>query len=119
MLENALRARPGAHHVFRDQSQLITRPDGSVQDDGLDGFYYANTRMLSRLLLSVNGHAPLPVQVHPARNDLLVAYYQDPRITGDSVLQDRALLLQVTCTAGAGLHIDIDARNCSLLPLEA
>lgn len=118
MNENTLRARPGAHHVFRDQSQLVTRPDGSVQDDGLDGFYYANTRMLSRFVLTVNGHPLLPVQVHPARDDVLVACYQDPHITGDAVLQDRALLLQATFTIGAGLHIDLDARNCSLLPIE-
>ena len=118
MNEMGLRARSGVHQLFRDQSLLIVTSDGEVPGEGLDGFYYANTRLLSRFALRVNGEAPYPVQVHPARDDLLLAYYQDPRITGDPTLQDRALLVTLTVTAGSGFHIDLDARNHSLGPLD-
>jgi len=116
--ETGLRARGDDHQIFHDQSLLIAGSDGVVHEGTLQGFYYANTRLLSRFLLQVNGEAPYPVQVHPARNDHLVAYFQDPRITDDAALQDRALLVQLTVTAGSGFHIDLDARNHSLAPID-
>ena len=112
-----LRARAGAHHLFRDQSLAILTLDGEAPGEGSAGFYYANTRLLSRFALRVNGRPLYPVQVHPARDDLLVAYYQDPRVTGDSVVQDHALLVQLTVTAGSGFHLDFDTRNHSLAPV--
>src|SRR3712207_6605880 len=98
MHEIGLRARAGAHHLFRDQSLAILTPDGEASGEGAAGFYYANTRLLSHFALRVNGRALDAVQVHPARDDLLVAYYQDPRLTGDEILQDHSLLVQLTLT---------------------
>ena len=118
MNEMGLRARAGVHQLFRDQSLLIVTPDGEAPGEGLAGFYYANTRLLSRFALRVNGQPPYPVQVHPACDDLLLAYYQDPRVSGDAKLQDRALLVTLTVTAGSGFHIDLDARNHSLDPID-
>ncbi len=116
--EVGLRAQAGRHIVFRDQSQLIVAPDGEVRGEtGLDGFYYANTRVLSRFALRVNGQPPFPVQVHPARSDLLLAYYQDARVTDDVQVQDYALLVQLTVTLGRGFHLDLDVRNHSLAPV--
>jgi glycogen debranching enzyme len=117
MHEIGLRARAGAHHLFRDQSLAILTREGDASGEGPAGFYYANTRLLSRFALRVNGRAPDAVQVHPARDDLLVAYYQDPRLTDDEILQDRALLVQLTVTVGAGFHLDLDVRNHSLAPV--
>src|SRR4051812_16552242 len=94
--ELGLCAQEGTHQLFRDQSLIITAPDGEVRGEGLEGAYYANTRLLSRLALRLNGAALLPVQVAPARPDLLVAYYHDPRVTGDEAHQDRSLLVQLT-----------------------
>ena len=117
--ELGLRAQASRHIIFRDQSQLVVAPDGETRgEEGLEGFYYANTRIVSRFALRVNGQALYPVQIHPARNDLLVAYYQDPRVTNDARTQDRALLVQLTVTAGQGFHLDIGARNHSLATLE-
>ena len=109
-----LRARDGAHQVFHDQSLLIVDPSGAAGGGVLSGFFYANTRVLCRFALRVNDQPPFPVQVHPARDDLLVAYYQDPHVTRDAWLQDRALLLQLTAVVGGGFHLDLDARNHSL-----
>ncbi len=112
--EGNLRAQPDRYHCFRDQSLLITAADGEVCGEAIEGFYYANTRLLSRLALRVNDRPLQPVQIALARNDLLVAYYQDPEITGDEQAQDRALVVQLTVAAGSGFHIDLDARNHSL-----
>jgi hypothetical protein len=111
--ERGLRAQPGRHQVFRDQSLLIASLDGEVRGAAVEGLYYANTRLLSRFALRLNAAPLFPVQVMPERDDLLVAYYQDPRITGDEAAQDRALVVQLTVTAGSGFHIDLDARNHS------
>lgn len=81
--ELGLGVQPGRHYVFRDQSLWIAELDGEIRGDTLDGAYYANTRLLSRFALRLNGHPLSPVQVAPARDDLLVAYYHDPRITAD------------------------------------
>lgn len=115
--EAGLRAQQGRHQVFHDQSLLIAASDGEVRGEDVEGLYYANTRLLNRLALRINGEPLFPVQVAPARDDLLVAYYQDPRITGDEAAQDRALLVQLTVTVGAGFHIDLDARNHSPAPI--
>jgi glycogen debranching enzyme len=115
--ERGLRAQPGRHQVFRDQSLLIASLDGEVRGAAVEGLYYANTRLLSRFALRLNAAPLFPVQVMPERDDLLVAYYQDPRITGDEAAQDRALVVQLTVTAGSGFHIDLDARNHSPRPV--
>ena len=117
MHELGLRARAGAHHLFRDQSLAILTLDGEASGEGAFGLYYANTRLLSRVALRVNGRPLDAVQIHPVRDDLLVAYYQDARLTGDAILQDRALLVQLTLTVGAGFHLDLDVRNHSLAPV--
>ena len=114
--ELGLRAQQGRHQLYRDQSLLITAPDGEVRE-AIEGFYYANTRLLSRFGLRSNGRALMPVQVAPAGDRTLVAYYQDPRLTNDETAQDRALILQLTITLGSGFHVDVDARNHSLLPI--
>ncbi|MGH2585881.1 MAG: glycogen debranching N-terminal domain-containing protein, partial [Dehalococcoidia bacterium] len=112
-----LRAQQGTFQLFRDQSLLVTAPDGEVRGDGIEGAYYANTRLLSRLALRVNGRPLTLVQAAPARDDLLVAYYHDPSVTQDDDYQDRALLVQLTVATGAGFHLDLDARNHSLAPI--
>jgi glycogen debranching enzyme len=115
--ELGLHAQQHRVHIFRDQSLWITGLDGEIHDETLQGAYYANTRLLSRFALRLNGRSLIPVQVAPARDGLLVAYYHDPHITGDDVYGERSLVVQVTVTAGRGFHLDIDARNHSPAPL--
>jgi glycogen debranching enzyme len=115
--ETGLRGQSGRHQVFHDQSLLVTAPDGEVRDEGVEGFYYANTRILNRFALRLNGQPLFPIQVAPARDDLLLAYYQDPRLTGDTEYVDHAVVAQLTVTAANGFHIDLDVRNHSLAPV--
>lgn len=112
-----LRGQDQTHQVFRDQSLLIVAPDGEVQTGTQQGLYYANTRLLSRLALHVNNRPPLPVQLAPARDDFLVGYFQDPRVTDADSQQDRTLGLQLSITMGTGAHLDLDAHNYSPRPI--
>lgn len=114
MSDFVLRAGTDTRAAYRDQSILITSPAGEVPGGGSEGFYYGNTRMLSRLVLRINGHALFPVQCAVEPDHFLRAYFHDPAVTGDEKLHDRALVVEVAATVAAGLHLDIDLANHSL-----
>src|SRR4051794_11149647 len=111
--ETGLRGQAGRHQLFHDQSLLVTGPDGEVRGEGVEGFYYANTRILHRFALRLNGQPLFPVQIAPSRDDLLLAYYHDPRVTGDTQYEDRAVVVQLTVGVANGFHLDLDVSNHS------
>jgi glycogen debranching enzyme len=103
--------------AFRDESMLITDANGSVSGGGFEGFYYGNTRMLSKLALRIDGRDLFAVQCATISDRSLRAYFHDPAVTDDAHLQDHALTVELSATVGAGLHLDIDLANHSLQPV--
>jgi hypothetical protein len=65
--ERGLRAQKERHQCFRDHSLLIAASDGEVHCEAIQGLYFANTRLLSRLELRSNGEPLMPVQAAAGR----------------------------------------------------
>src|SRR5690242_13427117 len=54
-LSSQLRARPGQYFAYSGRTLLVTGVDGMIRGAGCAGFYFENTRLLSRYELRVNG----------------------------------------------------------------
>ncbi|TDC85413.1 hypothetical protein E1193_02750 [Micromonospora sp. KC606] len=74
----ALRTRPHQRFVYRETTMLVTNPLGLVTGEGAEGLYVHNSRLLSRLTWSVDGHPVLPFAVSEVGHDALLAYAEAP-----------------------------------------
>jgi glycogen debranching enzyme len=79
--------RPGQRYAWYGPAMIVTDQrgecGGSVQPD-LSGFYFRETRYLSRLRLEVNGEAPWLCAVGGGRQDELAFTYSHPELSGGS-----------------------------------
>jgi glycogen debranching enzyme len=74
----ALRARANQHYVYSGRSVLVTNLDGAVTGSGTEGFYFANTRLLSRDELTADGRPLTPVAATPVSGAGFLAYAEVP-----------------------------------------
>lgn len=118
-----LRTRPGQRFAYRRQSLLVTDPLGLVTGEGAEGFYVHNTRLLSRLLWSVNGQPVRPFAVSEVGHDTIFGYAQTPEPTAPSESSgpggpggpsDGAIYTEV-----AGIHLELAAFVADGLRLRA
>jgi hypothetical protein len=62
-------------------SNVVTSVHGQI-DGGHDGFYFRQTRFLSRMVLTVNGERPAFVSANPVDSYSMVAHYAAPTPAG-------------------------------------
>ncbi len=74
----ALRARANQHYVYSGRSVLVTNLDGAVTGSGTEGFYFANTRLLSHDELTADGQPLTPVAASPVSGAGFLAYAEVP-----------------------------------------
>lgn len=74
----ALRARANQHYVYSGRSVLVTNLDGAVTGSGTEGFYFANTRLLSRDELTADGQSLAPVAASPVSGAGFLGYAEVP-----------------------------------------
>src|SRR5579884_4153474 len=70
---NRFRPRPWHLILYRGPSLLIADLAGEVTD-GVEGFYYRQTRFLSRVRLTVDGAEPTAVSANAVASDAAIAY---------------------------------------------
>jgi len=73
---DGLRARPLARFAYHGRCLLVTDPIGRVRGAGIEGFYCDNTRLLSRLLWSVDGREAEPFAFSEVGHDAMLGYAQ-------------------------------------------
>lgn len=75
--------RPGERCAWRGPALIVTDPRGECGDGaGLSGFYFRETRYLSRLRLEVNGEAPWLCAAGGGSQDELTFTYVHPELAG-------------------------------------
>src|SRR4051794_30512188 len=74
----ALRARGNQHYAYSGRSVLVTNRDGTITGNGTEGFYFANTRLLSRDELTADGRPLTPVVASPVSGASFLAYAEVP-----------------------------------------
>jgi glycogen debranching enzyme len=86
-LTRQVEIRPGERHAWHGPALLITDCRGECgggEQPGLSGFYFRETRYLSRLCLELNGQGPWLCAVGAGRQDELAFTYVHPELAGGS-----------------------------------
>ena len=78
-----MRARANHHYVFSGRSLLITNLDGDVTGTEAEGYYYENTRLLSRFCLFEGDNLLKPVIASPVQGSSFLAYRMLPAKDAD------------------------------------
>jgi glycogen debranching enzyme len=106
---------------------LITDLQGRI-GGGVEGFYYRQTRFLSKMRVMVEGADPQSVCANAVDAYSAIAYYLAPSPAGDSAgprpeksggdgeVVQHAIELQINYLLGDGLHLDIYVTNHALAP---
>lgn len=113
--------RPKTIYCSQGRGVLATDLDGLIEDYPRHGFFYAETRVLSRYRYLINGQAPRTVAVSNVEQHSWLGYYIAPA-PGLELKEDigsgkkepaseEAIELKVSRTVGLGVHEDIDLTN--------
>ena len=99
---------------------LVTREDGSIDGERLEGLYDYDTRILSRHVLTVGGTAPERPYATSVASDWWMSVMQvrlpGGAPTGPKLPQDQLSLL-LTRRVGSGMHEELRLRNDAHGPL--
>jgi glycogen debranching enzyme len=92
----------------------ICEPSGDVRQGSAQGLFVRDTRLISRLELSINGHAPEPL-ARQSREPFACTFLS--RMPPAPGLADSTLLVARHRALNDGLHEEITLRNMSTEPL--
>jgi glycogen debranching enzyme len=96
-----LRTRPHQRFAYRHRSLLVTSPLGLCTGEGAEGFYFHNTRMLSRLGWTVDGQQVTPFAWSEVGHEALLGYAEVPE---SQELHETEAFSEVT-----GAHLELAA----------
>ncbi|TDB80757.1 glycogen debranching N-terminal domain-containing protein [Micromonospora sp. KC721] len=112
-----LRTRPHQRFVYRAQTMLVTNPLGLVTGEGAEGLYVHNSRLLSRLTWSIDGHPVAPFAVSDVGPDAMLSYAEAPDATArhenDVYREASAVHLELAAFLDNGLRLRADIVNHS------
>jgi len=103
-----LKARGGQLTAYSGRSILVTDLDGYIRSVGTQGFYYKNTRILSRLEMLVDGEPLIPASVSPVGADRLLGYYE---AHASASVPERTLYVEVTAAVAEDVRFDYRITN--------
>lgn len=126
---NIQRMYPDGLISFQDHSLLVTDSTGFIQDR-IEGFYYHQTRFLSKMRLLVCGEAPIFVSANSVDSFSQIAYYLAPSPAGGLAgphrdanddggeIAEKAIEIQLIRQVENGLHQDVRVTNHALAGTE-
>jgi glycogen debranching enzyme len=123
---NRIRPIPSNLITYEGHAVLITDQGASIRG-GVEGYYYRQTRFLSKLELTVGGKAPNIVSANPVDSYSSIAYWLAPSPAGAKAGPDpdsgegggemvrHGIEVQMNCFVGGGLHCDVYVTNHALV----
>src|SRR5213593_4609943 len=115
--------RPNTIYCSQGRAVLATNLDGLIEDFPRHGFFFSETRVLSRLRYFVDGKPPQTVAVSNVEQHSWLGYYIFPppgldwkEDTGSGEMEaasEETIELKISRTVGLGVHEDIDFTNSS------
>jgi glycogen debranching enzyme len=110
-----LRTRPMQRFAYRHRSLLVTNPLGLVTGERVEGFYFHNTRLLSRLVWTVNGKEVTPFATSQVGHDAMLGYAEVP--DSDELRQSEPFSevtsghLELSAFVSDGLRLRVEVVN--------
>ncbi|MNR81374.1 hypothetical protein D3C72_121160 [compost metagenome] len=123
---NRFKMFPEALIAYQGHSLLITGVHGGIRQ-GIDGFYFHQTRFVQRMDLTVDGQPLRFVSANPVDPYSFISYYLAPSPAGAKAgpppegggeIVEKAIALQLNGYVGNGLHADVYLTNHALVPTE-
>lgn len=126
---NRFRPRPWHLILHRGPALLIADLAGLITD-GVEGFYYRQTRFLSKFRLTVDGAEPTSVSANPVASDAAIAYHLAASPAGDKAgpeperpgsggeIVRHGIEIQVNRAVGGWLVHEVAVTNHALAPAE-
>lgn len=118
---------PGLRFAYQGHSLLITDRDGNI-NEGLEGLYQDDTRLLSRYRLLVNGSAPRLDALSAVDAYSTLGYYVTfPSPDAENRMDalglsrreiDRQVVISVARFVGRGMHEDVEVTNHGQCPAD-
>ncbi|MFP8904964.1 glycogen debranching N-terminal domain-containing protein [Streptomyces atacamensis] len=110
-----LRTRPHQRFAYRHRSLLVTDPLGLVTGEGGEGFYFHNTRLLSHLTWSIDGHPVTPFALSEVGHDAILGYAEvpePPELHKTEIYQEvTAAHLEMAAFVSDGLRLRVGIAN--------
>src|SRR4051812_23071001 len=106
-----LRARPMQIYVYSGRTVLVTSATGWITEDGSDGLFVDNTRVLSRDRLVVNDRPPKLIAASPIGADRSLTYYE---LEADGEIERRTIVMELARSVGDGLLTRLRISNYGL-----
>jgi glycogen debranching enzyme len=113
-----IRPGPATITIVREDRIVVYEPDGRIVGDAAQGFFAADTRLLSGWDLRVNGVRPVglaasALSLHAARSELT----NPPLVDPEGAIDAQQLSIRLDRTVGAGVHEDIDLVSFAPRPI--
>ena len=111
MTRAQLQARPHEHSIYSDHSLLVTNLEGMVTGTAIEGFYFEDTRMLSRYeLTTAHGHF-VSLGATSVTEDSFLAYLQYKHVHEERDSISRPVCLELAHFVGDGLRTEVRIHN--------
>jgi glycogen debranching enzyme len=122
---NRLQPLPSNLITYEGHALLVTDREACIRG-GEHGFYYRQTRFLSKMQLMIDGKAPNIVSANPVDSYSSIAYWLAPSPAGAKAGPDpdsgegggemvrHGIEVQMNCFVGGGLHCDVYVTNHAL-----
>jgi glycogen debranching enzyme len=105
MTDIRLRSRANRNLAYSGPSLLETNLDGAITGSGSEGFYFRNTRLLSRYLLTANGQPLRAVAASPVQSSGFLAY---------ALLPESATYVKAAHSLGEGMRTELHIENSGM-----
>ena len=124
---NRLRPIPSNLIIYEGNAVLVTDRKASLRD-GIEGFYFRQTRFLSRMEIAVNGKLPTTVSANSVDSYSSIAYWLAPSPAGAKAgpepdsdkgggeMVRHGIEVQMNRFVGGGMHCDVYVTNHALAP---
>lgn len=109
-IRTQLRARPGELIVYSGRSLLVTDVRGQIYGESCQGFFFENTRLLSRMELRASGQPLVSSGVSSVDAAGFLGYFYVNQASG---VPEGSVYLRDARTIGEGMRVELEAANYS------
>lgn len=104
MTRTQLQARPAERSIYSGHSLLVTNVTGAVTGTAIEGFYFEDSRLLSRYELKpVEGYF-VSLGASPVTEDSFLAYLQHKQVLEERDSLSRPVYIELAHVVGDGLR---------------
>ncbi|HSH55653.1 MAG TPA: glycogen debranching N-terminal domain-containing protein [Candidatus Limnocylindrales bacterium] len=103
-----LRTRPNNRFAYSGCSVLVTNAEGNITGENTEGFFYKDTRLISKLELTANDQPATPIIASQVQGNRFLAYLQIPP---GSHTPQQGVYVEMAYRVDEGMSIQLRLQN--------